>query len=75
MVSDTCALLEWVVVEVEGRSRAAALKGLMTYAFTQKGNFLLLLLLAIEIWILWLRFGPVICYLGQEAGICVMRKR
>ena len=32
------------MIEVEGGSRAAALKGSMTYAFTHMRNFLLLLL-------------------------------
>ena len=43
------------MLEVEGRSRAAALKGSMTYAFTHVGNFLLLLL-AIEITVFRRRF-------------------
>ena len=37
----THALLKSVVIEVEGGGRAAAPKGLMTYAFTLMGNFLL----------------------------------
>ena len=49
MVSGTRALLKKVVVEVEGGSRAAAPKGSMTYAFTHMEDFLLLLLLVIEI--------------------------
>ena len=57
MVSSTRALPMYVVHEVEGRSRAAAPKGSMTYAFTHMGNFLLLLL-AIEIWVFRRRFRP-----------------
>ena len=34
MVSGTCALHKQVVIDVKGGSRAAALKGLMTYGFT-----------------------------------------
>ena len=34
MVSGTRALPKWVVLEVEGGSRAAAPNGPMTYAFT-----------------------------------------
>ena len=44
MVSGTRALPKYVVNEVKGGSRAAAPKGLRTYAFTHMGNFLLLLL-------------------------------
>ena len=44
MVNGTRALPKLVVLEIEGRSRAAAPKGSMTYAFTHMGNFLLLLL-------------------------------
>ena len=43
MVSGTYALLMKVVIEAEGGSRAAALKGSMTHAFIHMGNFLLLL--------------------------------
>ena len=46
MVSGTRALPKYVVLDVEGGSRAAAPKGSMTYASTHMGNFLLL---AIEI--------------------------
>ena len=45
------------MLEVGGGSRAAALMGSMTYAFTHMGNFLLLLL-AIEIWVCRQRFRP-----------------
>ena len=45
MVSCTRALLKYVMMVVEGGSRAAAPKGSMTYAFTHMGNFPLLLLL------------------------------
>ena len=45
MVNGTRALPKLVVLEIEGRSRAAAPKGSMTYAFTHMGKFLILLLL------------------------------
>ena len=57
MVSDTRALLKYVMLEVEGGSRAAVPKGSMTYAFTHKGNFLL----SIEIWDSRMKFGPSSC--------------
>ena len=65
MVSGTHTVPKLIVIKDEGGSRAAALKGLMTYTFTHMGNFLLLLLLLplassllAEIWISRLRFGP-----------------
>ena len=57
MVSGIRALPELIVIEIEGGSRAVAPKGLMTYAFTHIGNFLLLLL-AIGIWAFGLGFRP-----------------
>ena len=44
------------MIEVEGGSRAAAPKGLMTCAFTHVGNFLLLFP-DFGIWVFGLRFG------------------
>ena len=49
MVSGTHALPKYVVLEVEGGSRAGAPKGSMTYTFTHMRNFLLLLLLCIPL--------------------------
>ena len=59
--------------DVEG-SRAAAPKGLMTYAFTLIGDFLLLLS-AIGIWNLglWAGFGSRGWDLGCGAGIWAKR--
>ena len=60
------------MIEVEGGSRAAAPKGLMTYAFSHIRNFLLLhLLLAIGIWAFGLRLRPWGWDLGLKAGIRV----
>ena len=45
----------------------------MTYAFTHMGNFLLLLLSAIGIWALGLRFRPWGWDLALWAGILVLK--
>ena len=57
MVSGTRALLKYVMIVVEGWSRAAAPKGSMTYAFTHMGDFLLLLLLLLLL-LFFLGSGP-----------------
>ena len=59
------------MLEVEGRNRAAALKGSMTYDFIQ-GNFLLLLL-AIGTWAFGLGFGHRRWDLGLGNGIWASR--
>ena len=57
MVSGTLALPKYVVIKVEGGSRAAAPNGLMTFAFTHMRNFLLHFL-AIGIWAFGLGSRP-----------------
>ena len=58
MVSGTRALLKWVGIEVEGGSRAMALKRLITYAFTMRKFLLLLLFLVVKILAFGLRSRP-----------------
>ena len=55
------------MIKVEGGSRTAATKGLMTYVFTYMRNFLLLL--AIGIGALRLRFRPWGWHLGGDLGL------
>ena len=50
-----------------------ALKGLMTYAFTHMGDFLLGLGLLAEIWTPWLGIGPQGWHMGLQARILAFR--